>query len=310
MLTALEASGMDISYIRQLGPEYSAARTAQYVAVNDAAKNLVVAMADMSILTAHTFPTYWSSAVASSKPKWLVVDGNWGPRDLSAWIQTGRENGSRIVFEPVSSPKSQGLFPPRERGDPGLGLFPHHSIDLTTPNQYELESMYKAAEENGYISRSGIPVDDLSAPPFRDAHLSPERARWIVSLLPFVSTIITKLGSEGAVLATLLTPDDPRARDPDQAQFVARARYGDTRYGGVYVRHFPASETVKDVVSVNGVGDTFLGVLVAGLAQGGKIENLVDVAQRAAVLTLRSHESVSDELVGLRGAVRDASLRS
>ncbi len=67
------------------------------------------------------------------------------------------------------------------------------------------------------------------------------------------------------------------------------------------MRLFPGVEAVADVVSVNGVGDTFLGVLVAGLSRGGKIEELVDVAQRAAVMTLRSSEAVSPELARLEG---------
>ncbi len=150
----LESSGMDTSYIRQLGHEYYSARTAQYVAVNDAEKNLMVAMADMSILTSHSFPRYWASAVASSKPKWLVVDANWTPADIHAWIQAGRESGSRVVFEPVSTPKSRSLFPPMRDGDSGLGIFPHHSVDLATPNQYELAAMYAAAVEHGYAHQT------------------------------------------------------------------------------------------------------------------------------------------------------------
>ena len=71
------------------------------------------------------------------------------------------------------------------------------------------------------------------------------------------------------------------------------------------MRLFPAAEKVddKDIVSVNGVGDTFLGTIVAGLAKRGKdarIEQLVDVAQKAAVLTLKSKEAVSPELSSLR----------
>jgi pseudouridine-5'-phosphate glycosidase/pseudouridine kinase len=63
------------------------------------------------------------------------------------------------------------------------------------------------------------------------------------------------------------------------------------------MRRFPAVEVVKDVVSVNGVGDTFLGVLVAGLARGLKLdENLINIAQRGAVMTLRSKEAVSPHL--------------
>jgi pseudouridine-5'-phosphate glycosidase/pseudouridine kinase len=37
---------------------------------------------------------------------------------------------------------------------------------------------------------------------------------------------------------------------------------------------------------------------------GGWVERLVDIAQRAAVLTLRSKEGVSEEVRGLRGELR------
>lgn len=65
------------------------------------------------------------------------------------------------------------------------------------------------------------------------------------------------------------------------------------------MRLFPAVEQVaeKDVVSVNGVGDTFLGVLVAGLARGIPLgESLINVAQKGAVMTLKSKQAVSPAL--------------
>ena len=52
-------------------------------------------------------------------------------------------------------------------------------------------------------------------------------------------------------------------------------------------------------MSVNGVGDTFVGTLIAALAKNGttaRIEEFIDLAQRAAVLTLKSSESVSSGL--------------
>ena len=71
------------------------------------------------------------------------------------------------------------------------------------------------------------------------------------------------------------------------------------------MRLFPPVEEVRaeDVVSVNGVGDTFAGTLLAGLAEKGKgarVEDLVDLCQRAAVLTLKSKESVSPGLGTMR----------
>lgn len=68
------------------------------------------------------------------------------------------------------------------------------------------------------------------------------------------------------------------------------------------MRLFPAAEKVEeaDVVSVNGVGDTFLGVLISGLARGCKMgEGLIEIAQKGAVMTLKSGESVSPQVRGL-----------
>jgi pseudouridylate synthase / pseudouridine kinase len=119
-----------------------------------------------------------------------------------------------------------------------------------------------------------------------------------IQLLPYIPTILTKLGAEGVLLTELLKPDDPRLTDPDAAPYIlSRTSNGSTEIGGVYMRLFRAMEISGDVVSVNGVGDTFLGVLVAGLAKGLKLDgNLINIAQRGAVMTLQSKEAVSPRL--------------
>ncbi|RYP74588.1 hypothetical protein DL771_002854 [Monosporascus sp. 5C6A] len=311
VLTSLQSSGMDTSYIRRLSHEYHpACRTAQYVAVNDADKNLVMAMADMGIFTAHSFPTYWNSAVAASKPKWLVVDGNWAARDIRTWVQAGKRNQARVAFEPVSVEKSARLFC-SPKGLESLGVFPNASVDLATPNQYELAAMHAAAQQNEYLDDPrwwGV-IDSFAMRGARDRFVRltsagmtdagiPQQA---VQLLPYVPTIITKLGSRGALLTAILEKDDPRLRDHAAEPFILARSFNDdaSRVGGVYMRLYPSAESVENIVSVNGVGDTFLGVLIAGLAQGGRVENLIDVAQKGAVLTLRSRESVSDDLGAL-----------
>lgn len=305
----MKNNGLDTAYIRQLGPEYSSARTAQYVAVNDADKNLVLAMADMAILTAHSFPAYWDSIIKSTKPKWLVVDGNWSVKDLHHWIKTGHAHNARIAFEPVSTIKAAGLFAKSHR----LPLYPAPAVHVATPNQYELEAMYHAARENGYLDphewfqvidafniRGGARArfEAITSTAITDSGVPVQS----MQLLPYIPTLLTKMGSQGALLTTLLHPDDPRLRDPAHAKYVL-ARSTPTgqhpTVGGVYMRLYPAVERVGDPVSVNGMGDTFLGALVAGLAMGGRVEDLVDVAQRAAVMTLKSHLSVSPDLGAL-----------
>jgi pseudouridine-5'-phosphate glycosidase/pseudouridine kinase len=57
---------------------------------------------------------------------------------------------------------------------------------------------------------------------------------------------------------------------------------------------------------VNGVGDTFVGTLVAQLAKAKAqgiekgVEECIDIAQRAAVLTLKSSQAVSPDLSTLK----------
>ncbi|OAA37304.1 IdgA domain protein [Beauveria brongniartii RCEF 3172] len=320
VLTSLEASGLDTSSIMKLDHrQHPEGRTAQYVAVNDRNKDLVLAMADMNIFSQNSFSDHWRSTFATSKPKWLIVDGNWAPPQIRNWIRAGEENDAKVAFEPVSAEKSQGLFCP-ERGLPRLNLYPESSISLASPNTYELAAMHTAAKENGYFEPMDwfevIDAFGMRGARDRFVHLTSVELTdagvpiQTIQLLPYIPTILTKLGPRGVLLTAILGKDDPRLRDRDEEAFIlTRSPPTHPVVGGVYMRLFPPVETVKDIVSVNGVGDTFLGVLVSGLAQGGRVDKLVDVAQRGAVLTLKSAESVSPLLSTLAEEVQNASNR-
>lgn len=315
VLASLKSAGMDTQYVRQLSE--SSGRTAQYVAVNDSGKGLVLAMADMDIFSNFSYPSEWNAAVATAKPKWLVVDGNWSETGIRAWIQAGKKNGARVAFEPVSNAKSARLFCPSKNQEM-LGVYPKQSIDLATPNQHELAAMYEAAGQNGYFEEQHWweVIDALGIQGARDRFVKITSAsmadagipQQTIRLLPYIPTIVTKLGDQGALLTTILRKDDPRLIDVAHDPFIlSRSFHNHPDIGGVYMRLFPVAETVKNVVSVNGVGDTFLGVLVAGLARGGKVEDLMHVAQKAAVMTLQSPESVSQNLGALEGELAAAS---
>jgi pseudouridine-5'-phosphate glycosidase/pseudouridine kinase len=297
ILATLKASGLDTSSIRQLDPaQFPSARTAQYVAVNDADKNLVMAMADMDIFSTHSFPAAdWTSTVASSKPKWLVVDANWSEADIQTWLRAGAQHGAQTAFEPVSAAKSQRLFPSMNKNKnnkPTLGVYPRPSVALCTPNQHELLAMYDAARARGYLEHDapwfgvldgfGIMAGardrfvDIAGGEVADSGVPVQ----CVNLLPYIPTIVAKMGEKGALLAMVLGRGDPRLKDPEQARWVvSRSMNGHGDVGGVYMRLFPAVE---------------------------RVDGLIDVAQRAAVLTLRSKESVSEEVRGLKGDLRRA----
>lgn len=318
MLAALKAEGLDTSGIEVLTPNEDATpstsyRTAQYVAINDVKKDLVLAMADMSIF-ATASPEPLMMMGSSIGLKWVVVDANWQRENIRSLISYYNKMDVKVAFEPVSVAKSAGLFEPDPTADRSvehaLKPFPEHKVDLATPNQHELAAMHATAKKHEYFETDAWwkTIDALGIPSSgaRDRFVSitnhkiadegiPQQA---IQLLPFIPTILTKLGSEGVLMTELLKPSDFRLFDPASAPYIlSRCSNGSTEVGGVYMRLFPAVETVEDVVSVNGVGDTFLGVLVAGLAKGLNLnEQLVNIAQKGAVMTLRSKESVSPQL--------------
>lgn len=318
VLSSLKAAGLDTTYIRQLGQEHAPAnRTAQYVAVNDSNKNLVIAMADMGIFSYHSFPDYWRSALQATKPSWLVVDGNWGEQDVKSWIKAGKKQCCKVAFEPVSVEKSTRLFAPFRVLSP-LRVFPEASVDLASPNTYELAAMYSAAKENGYLDSTEWfqVIDAFGMMGARDRFVQLTSAELTdagipiqsVQLLPYVPTLIAKLGSKGVLLTQLLSRDDPRLFEREAQEFILTRSMNHPTIGGIYMRLFPPVEKVEDVVSVNGVGDTFLGVLVSGLAQGGSAESLINVAQKGAVMSLRCAESVSPILSRLEHDISRAVL--
>ncbi|KAG6015283.1 hypothetical protein E4U54_003811 [Claviceps lovelessii] len=316
VIASLQKSGLDTTYVQKLNStEYPEARTAQYIAFNDGSKNLVMSMADMEIFTSFSFPDLWRAVVASTSPKWLVVDGNWSANTIRDWVRMGKDHNINIAFEPVSVEKSKRLFAP-QTGTFKLNPLPDASIDLASPNIYELAAMYEAAKENGYLdSYEWFEVIDtfgmrgardrfvrLTSPELTDAGVPIQ----CVSLLPYIPTLLTKLGPSGVLYTTILGRDDPRLKDKDEEEYIlARAPFDHPTIGGIYMRLFPA-KTVEDVVSFNGAGDTFLGVLVSGLSQGGDIQKLIDVAQMGAVLTITSPQSVSSELYKLEETLAGA----
>ena len=290
--------------------------TAQYVTFNDGEKNLVLAMADMNILEEPTpnFSAVWKRHLDSCKPKWLVLDANWDPATLHNWLHAARASTSKVGFEPVSVAKASRLF----RGvDPMLGIVPDHHVSLATPNVLELAAMHQAANDNGMFEHEDwwhvINSIGLSNSGSRDKLVALTRSILVdqgvpqqsIRLLPFIPCILTTLGKDGVLLAQLLQPGDARLTSPASAPYIL-SRSTDSNYsiGGVYMRYFPPAEVLRpdDVVSVNGVGDTFLGVLIAGLAKDKpkEIPELIGIAQRASVMTLKSKEAVSPSISSLR----------
>ena len=133
-----------------------------------------------------------------------------------------------------------------------------------------------------------------------------------IKLLPFFPTILTKLGSKGVLMTKLLANDaEELYEEGERGYILARnlsspdSASGDGKgkgVGGLYIRLFPVEKVLKpsEVVSVNGIGDTFCGAVAHGLGLGLRVKDVVGFAQRAAGESLRSREAVGEGLRGLR----------
>lgn len=316
LIQSLKGAGIDTSPLMVLDPA-TGARTAQYVAVNDMRKDLMLAMGDFSVFSRPELEdaTYWIDLLAKQepRPKWIVIDGNWSANVISNILRAAEASKVPVAFEPVSTVKAARLFQAEALSD----VIPQNMVSIASPNKMELAAMHTAAAERGLMqSESWWNIIDsfgLSSAGSRDkfqALAGPELAdegipQQIVRLLPFVPNIITKLGARGCLLGMVLRRGDPRLTDPVSAPYIlSRTGYEGGVVGGLYMRLFSPAEVVQqhEIVSVNGVGDTLLGVVMAGLVrevnagQKPRLEEVLSKAQEAAVMTLKSRESVSPRI--------------
>lgn len=315
-LDTIAKRGLSGAGIRTLSTED---RTAQYVAVNDAEKNLVLAMADMGIMEQDDtdFDLTWRLQIEACKMKWVIVDANWGPSTIEKWLKSAKSLGAKTAFEPVSVAKAKRLFTRSFLAGSSSGIVPDPIVSLSTPNALELASMYESAKEAGFFETEEwfrtIDLFNLSSSGSRDKFTQLSNVTLVdqglpqqsVQLLPFIPCILTTLGEHGVLLTQLLRPGDARLTSLISAPHIlTRSTVGNDTVGGVYMRLLPPEERAlaSDVLSVNGVGDTFLGTMIAGLAKENPKElvKLVNLAQRASLMTLKSEEAVSPNIVELR----------
>lgn len=337
-LSTLAARGLRVDGVETLkcGPP-----TAIYVAFNETSNELFMAMADMRIMESHQpyLDNVWKGHLEHSRPKWLVLDANWNRISLRRWIAAGKAVGAKIAFEPVSTAKSCRIFDSAPRHTNIVQL-----ADLITPNELELDAMWEyhgSHLRRHYSAWSTLYLDflekkaetmEIRGPPPGDLRFSRLLHRSLDLLLCF-PCILAKMGSRGVLLTELLRKDDPRLSLPWAQEYILAAE-GSLQnllvstnlksnlqsgkeptlgkfdileeYVAIYIRMFPPELVRPDeIVSVNGVGDTFLGILLAGLAKERPkvLDDLVMVAQKGSCMTLRSRESVSAEISSLQSLV-------
>lgn len=302
-------------------------RTAQYVAVNDARKDLVVAMADMKILeTKHgEFKEVWGAMLTRYMPTWLVLDGNWDAETLHCWIRAARRMGVKIAFEPVSMEKSGRLLVDMAHRGPSETGAGKCVVDLAAPNEMELRAM-TAGLGGQQNPSSWLGAASLASSETLEARIKTHTRLFsssidrglianAIQLLQYIPCILTKLGPRGVLQTEIIHQNDSRLNNDEARKHMMMLHDStSTRPSGqapraIYIRHHPAGivKPTGEIKSVNGVGDAFLGVLVASMARelAAYPEDGIEIAQRASLMTLMSSESVSPQIKSLARQAAD-----
>ncbi|KAI4914560.1 hypothetical protein J4E90_004591 [Alternaria incomplexa] len=326
-LSQLQSEGMPTTGIKTLP---APSRTAQYVAINNTNKDLALAMADMSIL--ETIPVETIQELATSiftttspRPRVFVTDANWSSPALHTWLQAARHPDTTTIFEPVSTAKALRILPSSTTSKAAQSIYPTPLVDIITPNTYELtalhdfaaqSSLFESPEWFGVIDALGIPNGGLRVPlavTVGSELVDQGIPQQTIKLLPFFPTILTKLGSRGVLMTKLLSNDAEELYDEGERAYVlarnlssmdSAGKDGKGKgkgVGGLYIRLFPVEKVLQpsEVVSVNGIGDTFCGAVAHGLGRGKEVKDVVGFAQRAAGESLRSREAVGEGLKAL-----------
>ncbi|KAF8475852.1 Indigoidine synthase A like protein-domain-containing protein [Kalaharituber pfeilii] len=319
VLETLGKREVDISGIAVRDAKREEFATARYIAINDAKGGLFTAAADMRVVERMS-GEHVRVEIERAGARWLCVDGNVSVDAIRAVIEGAKKVGTKVAFEPTSVQKSTRIFPElKPPGDSGpmLDVFPHNSVHLATPNEHELAAMYGCAREMGYFDSLDwfAVIDDINIDTlFRNSmEMLAEQAKLpllvhgtlqqAIHLSPYLPTQLIKLGAHG-VLAVRLLPVSPSNFLPTSPihtpTILSHGRCAHT--SGIYIRHFPALKVPEEeIISVNGVGDTFLGVVLARMVEVGVLgEKTMELAQRGAVVSLRSREAVGVGVARLR----------
>lgn len=297
--------------------------TASYVAIHDNQGDLIVACADMDILT-DMDPKHIAEEIENFKPKCVLFDGNIGDEQKRATIEAAQKANAIIGCEPTSETKAAALARVLK------SVVPNNSIHFATPNVYELSSLQEKLSDQGSFDVDNwfVVIDSLSLgttfrnsleqfaskhPEISDILIKDGVAQKSIQILPYIPNLFVKLGSKGVLIFKLVTGAEEVAfTKKDVAASSANSGFelffaGNSGQTGVLVQYIaPIVIPKESVVSVTGAGDTFAGVILSEtaanpdwIATSKDRFSVMNKAQQAAVLTIQSSKSVSEKLVDL-----------
>ncbi|SCU78857.1 LADA_0A08130g1_1 [Lachancea dasiensis] len=288
--------------------------TAQYVSIHSKNGELVVACADMDIIT--KLPdAFLIKQLQTLKPNVVVVDANVSVGTLQQLVTLERELQFKLIFEPTSGSKARKLSLLKN-----LRPFPDNSFFLITPTRSELESIFTSFESEGKFDvDQWFPILDALQ---IDAAMRAKNAvafekglfyakqqgifHMACNLLPYFPRIAVKDGANGLFVFTLKEDigEQHNRESLANASFATKGLSLKGKSVGMMFEHYEVPLKSVCVKNVSGAGDTLLGVLSNEICHQGDIFNktasirraCMDRAQSGARLSVEDYGTVSIKL--------------
>ncbi|KAJ4002363.1 indigoidine synthase A-like protein [Lentinula boryana] len=302
-------------------------RTAVCNMIMNSQGGLTTGIADMAILEKAQLEIKAIELIKQMKPTVVVMDGNCSSEVISTIAGLCTRHGIKVFFEPTSVVKSARILKAVETTISSSTS----PIDFISPNLIELQEIFAVANEKDLFakpeywtaldnfsltSRYRMDLEHLSRANVSDEDpskgtlsflLDQGLAQMAVKLLPFFRHIVIKCGDKGVIVA--MRQNSTSAWRSEQSNIKRRYVMNHSDTDTIVLSHFPALP-VKDLVNVTGAGDSFVGVLSSCLVQQPNAFNsqkslaqVIEMAQRASVLTLCSPYAVSPELSNLKRTI-------
>ncbi|KAI5476662.1 indigoidine synthase A family protein [Pseudohyphozyma bogoriensis] len=270
---------------------------------------LVGGVADMDI-TSNMTGGQVIEKIQQHQPAVVAFDGNLSSDAMGQILAHCETQNIKTFFEPTSNAKALSLLKGIEKHLPTPS--PDPLVTFSTPNIHELSTFYSHTSssetplyEHGFWFDSINISGDLLAsrlPPWVTAE---GVAQMAANLLPVIRTIFVKSGSRGVLVVQRVSGEEqvaawntPAVRGKKGTVVAASTHLKDE---AVVLRYYPALKLEEsEVGSVTGAGDNLAGAILAALVRGVDpafpegLDIIVDLAQRAAVATLKSTEAVGD----------------
>ncbi|KAF9480993.1 indigoidine synthase A-like protein [Pholiota conissans] len=294
--------------------------------VLDSTGTLVGGVADMSIMDSVKGIDI-TEQLSKHKPKIAALDGNLLPITVDEIVQYCNKHKIPILFEPTSTIKSTVILPALVTALKNKKSSPA-PIAFCTPNLLELTQLYETAQSESFDLMNHpswwstinslnlgtafrMDLDHLARKPVSDHDETQGSLSFLIDegiaqkalrLLPFFQHIVIKCGMQGVVVAMRIDGKDAESSGWVNERSNTRQRHvvaHGTSKEIVVLQHIP-SLPIEAVANVTGAGDSFVGALLATLANDlhalyhpKTLHDAILTAQKAAVLTLQSHSAVS-----------------